>query len=727
MHSMKEQLIFIFLMLCFCLAGGADARVSGSSPDWRDQFDGVTPLPGSQLVSCETSIILRSKERLEFRTVLDPSIIRVAGSKSGNHAVHAVVSDDSRTMVFRPEVPFALGEVVTVSYLPGMRTVSGAVHHSLTFQFITQPKKIPFTDPFSMIDGLPGSAPKFSNAAHPEPLVPRSVSTLPPTFPALEWTSYKRFAPLGELYIASFLSSPGSTPYLIDISTAKDVLFYRQLVSSGFDFKKQPNGLISYYDRYQSAEEVLDSLYHPVNTYRAIGYSTDIHDFRMLPDGHVLIMGDDPEAFRMDTVVAGGDSAAVVDGLVIQELDADKNVVFQWRTFDHYKVTDAVGIDLTASVIDYCHGNALEVDADSNLILSCRHMDEITKIDRNTGDIIWRWGGKNNQFLFVGDTLAFSHQHAIRRIANGDFVLFDNGNLHVPPFSRAMEYSVDQNMKVATVVWEYRNNPDIYGSAMGDVERLDDGSTLICWGTTTPNVTLLAPDNTKVFEESFPTGVYSYRAFLYPFQAPVIDLPTKSDSILINAGISVPESLEVYNDGNLPLQFTAAGHQAWLAVDTAAKSLDGTDSISLHFTINGIGFTQGTAYTDTISIVSNDTRHSPTLLPVVATAAGPTGVKSTPTLPRVYDLSNAYPSPFNPSARIDYQLPSASRVTLRIYDLLGQSVAVLKEGIEDAGYKSVVWNASGFASGAYLYRFEASSVSDPSRTYSKVKKMVLMK
>ena len=73
--------------------------------------------------------------------------------------------------------------------------------------------------------------------------------------------------------------------------------------------------------------------------------------------------------------------------------------------------------------------------------------------NRNTGAIIWRLGGKNNQFSFINDTIGFSHQHAIRRLENGNISLFDNGNYHSPPFSRAIEYSLNENNKTATLVW----------------------------------------------------------------------------------------------------------------------------------------------------------------------------------------------------------------------------------------------------------------------------------
>ncbi len=61
------------------------------------------------------------------------------------------------------------------------------------------------------------------------------------------------------------------------------------------------------------------------------------------------------------------------------------------------------------------------------ILLSFRHLNEVTKIDSSSGEIIWRLGGKQNQFTFLGDTMPFSAQHDARRIANGNLTLFDNG------------------------------------------------------------------------------------------------------------------------------------------------------------------------------------------------------------------------------------------------------------------------------------------------------------
>jgi len=76
-------------------------------------------------------------------------------------------------------------------------------------------------------------------------------------------------------------------------------------------------------------------------------------------------------------------------------------------------------------------------------------------------------------------------------------------------------------------------------------------------------------------------------------------------------------------------------------------------------------------------------------------------------VPRSFELAQNYPNPFNPSTTIKYELPQASHVTLKVYSTLGQEVATLVHGLEDPGYKSVEWNATGMSSGVYFYRLQA--------------------
>jgi hypothetical protein len=96
-------------------------------------------------------------------------------------------------------------------------------------------------------------------------------------------------------------------------------------------------------------------------------------------------------------------------------------------------------------------------------------------------------------------------------------------------------------------------------------------------------------------------------------------------------------------------------------------------------------------------------------------------------IPKSYVLEQNYPNPFNPITTIRYQIPAVSTVSLKLYNILGQLVATLADGVQQAGYKQVQWNASRMASGVYFYRIEAISSVNPGKNFSQVKKMILMK
>jgi hypothetical protein len=95
--------------------------------------------------------------------------------------------------------------------------------------------------------------------------------------------------------------------------------------------------------------------------------------------------------------------------------------------------------------------------------------------------------------------------------------------------------------------------------------------------------------------------------------------------------------------------------------------------------------------------------------------------------PRVFQLLQNYPNPFNPTTSLKYDLPVVSRVRLTVLNIVGQVVAVVADEIEQAGYKSVEWNATSFASGIYYYRIEATSINEPGKTFTQVRRMILLK
>ena len=91
------------------------------------------------------------------------------------------------------------------------------------------------------------------------------------------------------------------------------------------------------------------------------------------------------------------------------------------------------------------------------------------------------------------------------------------------------------------------------------------------------------------------------------------------------------------------------------------------------------------------------------------------------TLPQTFQLSQNYPNPFNPSTVIRYQVSGMSRVTLKVYDILGREVTTLVNEEKPAGTYEVIFNASNLSSGVYFYRLETSN------GFSRTKKMILLR
>ncbi|HZY10654.1 MAG TPA: T9SS type A sorting domain-containing protein, partial [Bacteroidota bacterium] len=96
-------------------------------------------------------------------------------------------------------------------------------------------------------------------------------------------------------------------------------------------------------------------------------------------------------------------------------------------------------------------------------------------------------------------------------------------------------------------------------------------------------------------------------------------------------------------------------------------------------------------------------------------------------IPKRFELHQNYPNPFNPVTIINYDLPVASYVTIKVYNVLGNDVVTLVNGVQDAGYKSVQWNAQHIPSGVYLLKIEASSLGNVNEKYNQIRKMVLMR
>jgi hypothetical protein len=510
-----SHVVDLFLAFLFILpSAGASALPDNPHCTYR------SPLAGAGLLSPATNLIMRFNLPVSA-TSLGNAQFSVTGSSSGLVSGALRLSDDGYTVLYKPANHFALGETVHVELSGGILSAEGSDLGPLAWQFVISPGIR--TQSTAVVPGplaTRGPLTKLPVSPIPGEVWSAGDDSLPADFPFVrvvnnDSTVFGAFS----LINVAFDTTIPNTPYLMVLNESGKPLFHRKLPSNGFDFKRQEVGMYTYYVEEEHLFVGLDSAFQRTATYKAgNGYTTDLHELRLLPDGHALLLSLDSQMVDMSKLAVGGSPTALVMGDVLQELDKSGDVVFQWRSWDYFRITDATLTDFTAPLIDPVHMNAIEVDSDGNILISSRHNDEITKINRTTGEIMWRLGGYNNQFTLLGDTLWFSHQHAIRLLPNGHYTLFDNGNGHNPQYSRAIELSLDTLNKTCRFVWQYArpryDYDSTYSQAMGNVQRLANGNTLIGWGATSPALSIVTPGGAIAYELWLPYGVFSYRALM---------------------------------------------------------------------------------------------------------------------------------------------------------------------------------------------------------------------
>lgn len=409
-------------------------------------------------------------------------------------------------------------------------------------------------------------------------------------------------------------NNPG---WLIIMDKNGTPVYFKETKTKTYCFQPYPDGNLAYFDGSILKYVSMDSSYIPVDTMGCIGCDRfDLHELRILENGHYLLAGFKYRIVDMSLIVPGGNPAATIIDYLIEEIDPDGQVVFEWNTADHYEITDADdAVDLTVSSIDPTSFCSIEVDTDTTLILSMAHQNEVTKIDRRSGEIIWRMGGKNNEFTFVNSTRPFTRQHDVRRLGNGNITMMDGGLFSSPFYSRAVEYEIDEENKIATQIWEYDHNKTVQSTHKGSVQRLPNGNTLIGWGgfggtnPAVPSATEVKPDGTKVYEISTPLLDGSYRIVKYPWKTNLF-VPL-TDSVNFGNWNGYTESvylLLIKNKSDAPVTLTSASllTQHFYVDETFPVNIPANGQITLKVVFYPIGAAENTALNDVLTINNDD-------------------------------------------------------------------------------------------------------------------------
>lgn len=542
--------------------------LSVAQKELPDGYQYVFPGQGSNYVHPSSTIIVRfenisPKELMNLHT-----LIRVSGEKSGTHFGTTIIASDKLTVIFESERSYETGEKVEVIIDPRFSASVSSIIETLRYEFtvLEEVKKPSLQD----AENVNLSGQKKSATASIPMIMSNGVAVLS-DFPHVNITHNSN--PSSD-YI--FLNNNGPPNYNIIFDTSGAPVWYSKTPDRRGDFKVQSNDWITMLveDGFGGTGVgyiAFNQDFEYIKTFRASnGYSTDIHELFMLPDSGYFLIGRRETIVDMSQYVPGGQTECTVRETCIQEFTADDQLIFIWRAWDHFDIRDVEMEDLTGYFIRFPHMNAIFTDEDGHILLSSRRLSEISKIHRQSGEFIWRMNGApgslNNDFQFVNDPLnGFRNQHAIRSLGNNRYLLFDNGNLHTPPVSRAVEYEIDPQQMTATLVWEYENElNDSYTSMLGNAQRLPNGNTHINWalGEVLPIATEVTPEGEKVFEMWFEKGYRCYRSFRHPWEGksavPNLLLEPQPDNLTLIFNKFGDDNVDYYNiyAGNEPHPIT---------------------------------------------------------------------------------------------------------------------------------------------------------------------------
>jgi hypothetical protein len=284
------------------------------------------------------------------------------------------------------------------------------------------------------------------------------------------------------------------------------------------------------------ADYIYNEHYQQIATVNAgNGLSADGHEFLITPQNTALILAYTKATADL-TSIGGPSDQSVLDG-VVQEIDIHTGkVLFQWNSADHvpYGQSEQPLPASPSTPWDWFHINAVHLDSDGNLLIDARDTWTTYKVNRRTGAIIWRLGGKDSSFKLqaapgqalnsAGDIFAW--QHDPNPVGHDTYTVFDNesagagntgaGSTSQLANSRAVRIRLDERNHTATLVRSYDQPEGLLASSQGNAQTTAGGNLLVGWGSL-PYFSEFDRSGHLLLNASFPTGVNTYRAYLFPW------------------------------------------------------------------------------------------------------------------------------------------------------------------------------------------------------------------
>lgn len=363
-----------------------------------------------------------------------------------------------------------------------------------------------------------------------------TTDPLPEGFPPIDVTSSPEMMEPGiTIFPVNGRGANAGNNFIISVNEYGEVNWYHKVQQSGVgDVRRLSNGNLMFIQTPQRVRMVeIDMIGNITQTWdtrkssvldeNTIVVDTDHfhHEVFEMINGNLLVLSVEIVEFdnypTSDSDPFAPTETASVAGDTIVEFTSDGSIVNEWfilDMLDPFRIgyQSLIGFwdprypEFEFGTRDWSHGNAVIHDpSDDSIIVSLRHQDAIIKFDRPTGQLIWILGPHENwsQEVFgdllldpIGENFLWHyHPHAPQVTEDGTILLFDNGNFRASPFdeklpatenfSRAVEYSVNEETMEIEQVWEYSGSEDesIYAPFVGDADSLPlTGNVLINFG-----------------------------------------------------------------------------------------------------------------------------------------------------------------------------------------------------------------------------------------------------
>lgn len=277
---------------------------------------------------------------------------------------------------------------------------------------------------------------------------------------------------------------------------------------------------------------ILNHHYRTIKTVKAQkGYTSDIHEFLITPVGTALLLS--TKSVPMDLTPYGGPQDGFVQDFGIQEIDLRTNkLLFFWSALEHIPLTDsyepASSSTNSSNIWDAFHLNSIGLtDQKEDILVSGRNTWTIYRINKPTGNIIWRLGGKQSDFT-IDSASSFSWQHDARFLPNNHVSLFDDNcceSAEIPPGTppaHGIVLQLDLNNMTAHLERSYYHDPNLQIASQGNVQTLKNGNKFIGWGQSQYYAEYKKNGNTiddpalnTLYDAQMPGDNVTYRAYRY--------------------------------------------------------------------------------------------------------------------------------------------------------------------------------------------------------------------